>query len=357
MVYFYFSYVDPWGVQPRPLQDLVVFVVVTATIVVATFLSSMRLFRPLQEWRERLLRGADPGEVPAHLRRRALNRPLIAATFSMTGWTLAGIFYLPYQLWVVGFGLEQAWRVFVAIVFVGGPVASALAFLVAEYYSRRDVPLFFPAGRIERSGVLRVPILVRLGATFFVTSVLPPLLMMMVSLSLVRRFGGELPEEMRPLWMQLLHTQAYIVVATGGASFVMALLVARFINRPVQALAPLLQRAEEPHAGEKGRDHDGRRDHHEHHEVLQRARLHAPRVDVAEVEVDHRRPGHVGQGADQVAGGDHTPSDRSYLARSRARGEGVDVTGRAAASPPRLAPGGPAAAPPAWCDTPAAAPS
>src|SRR5438552_3824333 len=236
MVYFYFSYVDPWGVQPRPLQDLVVFVVVTGTIVVATFLSSLRLFRPLQEWRERLHRGADPGEVPAHLRRRALNRPLIAATFSMTGWTLAGIFYLPYQLWVVGFGLEQAWRVFVAIVFVGGPVASALAFLVAEYYSRRDVPLFFPAGRIERSGVLRVPILVRLGATFLVTSVLPPLLMMMVSLSLVRRFGGELPEEIRPLWMQLLRTQAYIVLATGGFSFVMALLVARFINRPVQAL-------------------------------------------------------------------------------------------------------------------------
>src|SRR5205814_1407151 len=139
MVYFYFSYVDPWGVQPRWLQDLVIFVVVTGTIVVATFLSSLRLFRPLQEW-------------------------------------------------------------------------------------------------LERSGVLRVPILVRLGATFFVTSVLPPLLMMMVSLSLVRRFGGELPEEMRPLWMQLLHTQAYIVVATGGASFVMALLVARFINRPVQAL-------------------------------------------------------------------------------------------------------------------------
>src|SRR5439155_1276821 len=219
------------------LQDLVVFVVVTGTIVVATFLSSMRLFRPLQEWRERLLRGADPGEVPTHLRRRALNRPLIAAAFSMTGWTLAGIFYLPYQLWVVGFGLEQAWRVFAGIVFVGGPVASALAFLVAEFYSRRDVPLFFPEGRIERSGVLRVPILVRLGATFFVTSVLPPLLMMMVSVSLVHRFGGELPEEVRPLWIQLRRTQVYIVVATGGTSFVVALLneyyaiVARVVER------------------------------------------------------------------------------------------------------------------------------
>src|SRR5437879_13364957 len=109
MVYFYFSYVDPWGVQPRPLQDLVVFVVVTATIVVATFLSSLRLFRPVQEWRDRLNRGADPGEVPAHLRRRALHRPLIAATFSLTGWMLAGIFDMPYQLGVCGVRLGQAW--------------------------------------------------------------------------------------------------------------------------------------------------------------------------------------------------------------------------------------------------------
>src|SRR5207247_6942691 len=124
MVYFYFSYVDPWGVQPRPLQDLVVFVVVTGTIVVATFLSSLRLFRPLQEWRERLHRGADPGEVPAHLRRRALNRPLIAATFSMTGWTLAGIFHLPHPLWGVGLRLSHAWRLFVAIAFGRGPVPS-----------------------------------------------------------------------------------------------------------------------------------------------------------------------------------------------------------------------------------------
>src|SRR2546422_9774256 len=144
MVYFYFSYVDPGGVQPRPLQDLVIFVVVTGTIVVATFLSSLRLFRPLQEWRERLHQGADPAEVPAHLRRRALNRPLIAATFSMTGWTLAGIFYPPYPLWGVGFGPEPARRVFGAIGVVGGPAAPAAAFPVAEDYPRRAVPLSFP---------------------------------------------------------------------------------------------------------------------------------------------------------------------------------------------------------------------
>src|SRR5207244_9858704 len=91
-------------------------------------------------------------------------------------------------------------------------------------------------GRLEREGVLRVPILMRLGATFFVTAVLPPMLMMMVSFGLVERFGGELPDELRPLWTQLLRTQMYIVGATGVVSIVMATLVARFINRPVQAL-------------------------------------------------------------------------------------------------------------------------
>src|SRR5207245_1862937 len=230
----------------RPLQDLIVFVAVTATIVVATFVFSMRLYRPLQLWRERLGEGADPAIVPIHLRRRVVNRPLLNAIFSMTGWFLAGLFYLPYQGWVLGLGLDQAWRVFSGIVFVGGPVASALAFLVAEYYVRRDIPVFFPEGRLEREGVLRVPILLRLGVTFFITAVLPPMLMMMVSFDLVRRFGGELPDELRPLWTQLLRTHMYIVGATGVASMVMAILVARFINRPVQALRAAMARVAQP---------------------------------------------------------------------------------------------------------------
>ncbi|HJQ84730.1 MAG TPA: adenylate/guanylate cyclase domain-containing protein [Candidatus Binatia bacterium] len=242
LLYFYFNWVDPWGLSRSPVQDLVVFMAVTGTIVVATFLFSTRLFGSMNLWRERLRRGADPAEVPPDVRRRALNRPLINATFSMTGWVLAGLFYFPYQTWVMGLGIENGWRVFSGIVFVGGPVASSLAFLVSEYYSRRDIPLFFPDGRVERRGVLRVPILLRLGATFLLTAVLPPMLMMMVSFGLFYRFGGELPEELLPLWMQLLRTQTYIVGATGIMSLVMAMLVARFINRPVQALRTAMVR-------------------------------------------------------------------------------------------------------------------
>jgi class 3 adenylate cyclase len=153
----------------------------------------------------------------------------------MAAWLSAATFYFPYQLRTTG-SLDIAWRVFAGIVFVGGPVASALSFLVAEFFSRRRIPLFFPDGHIDRTGVVRVPIMLRLSVAFFVTGVLPPLLMTMVSMGLVLRLWGEMPEEIRPMWAGLLRTQIYIVGATGAVSAVMALLVTRFINRPVQAL-------------------------------------------------------------------------------------------------------------------------
>jgi adenylate cyclase len=237
LVYFYFSYVDPLdpGEIAAPVRDLGVFVLVLGTLLAGTIFFGAWRFWPLGVWIDRLRAGEDPAAVPVVIRRRALNAPLTTAVATMVAWMLAGLFYFPYQLWT-GRGLEAAWRLFSGIVLIGGPVASALAFLAAEVTWRRRVPLFFPEGRLERQGVLRVPILMRLGVTFLVTAVLPPLLMMMVSFNLTRRFGGELPEEIRPLWIGLLRTQTYIVGATGVMSVAMAALVARFINRPVQAL-------------------------------------------------------------------------------------------------------------------------
>jgi class 3 adenylate cyclase len=243
-VYFYFTRVDPTvpGPPRQPLQDLVVFTAVTGTIIFVSTFVSLRIFGPLQQWKDRLRAGGDPTLVPAAVRRGVLNAPLAHAVLSMTGWIAAAMFYFPYQLVVGEFTLAQTVRVVAGILLVGGPVASAISFLVGEFYWRRDVPLFFPGGRLEHTGVLRVPILARLAATFLITAVLPPLLMMMVSLSLQARFGGELPEEMRPLWTQLLRTQIYIVSATGVVSVVMATLVARFINRPIQALRASMAR-------------------------------------------------------------------------------------------------------------------
>jgi len=235
-IYFYFFYVDPpRGARGTP-ADLTVFTLVTAAIVVAVMLVGARRFRPLDEWLYRLREGDDAAAVPPDIRRRALNAPLTNAVFAMAGWVLAGAFYLPYQLWIERVGLGEALRIFSGIVFLGGPIAATLSFLVSEVYWRRRIPLFYPQGRLDHAGVLRVPILARLSATFLVTAVLPPVLMLLVTFNLPRRFVGELPATLVPVWVGLVRTQLYIVAATGLVSLVMAALVARFINRPVQAL-------------------------------------------------------------------------------------------------------------------------
>src|SRR5262245_11731059 len=144
-IYFYFFYVDPGprGMRDSP-RDLTVFSIVTGAIIIASMLVGARWFQPVGEWLQRLRAGEDAAAVPREIRRRALNMPLANAVSAMAGWTLAGIFYFPYQLWFERVGLEEAVRIFSGIVFLGGPIAATLSFLVSEVYWRRRIPLFFP---------------------------------------------------------------------------------------------------------------------------------------------------------------------------------------------------------------------
>jgi adenylate cyclase len=237
-VYFYYNYVDPLGGGPPPdaTHAILVFLVVVIPLVALNWYLGATWVQPLRMWRRRIRAGTDPSEVPLAIRRRALNAALANAILSLSAWSIAGVTYLVHLLWLEAVPLMEALRIFVGIVLVGGPTTSALAFLVSEYHWRREIPLFFPDGDLEREGVLRVPILVRLTATFFLTSVMPILVMLTTVLSLRMRLAGELPATMRSVWENLLRSELYVVLATLSASTGMAMLVARFINRPVQAL-------------------------------------------------------------------------------------------------------------------------
>jgi adenylate cyclase len=233
VVYLYFNYVDPLAANPTPrmLRPLLVFLAVTATLMTASWYVGRRLIGPVAGWRRMLRLGTDAANVPDEVRRRALNAPLTNALLSAASWSLAGVFYFPYLLWV-GVPLSETWRTFVGIVLVGGPITSALAFLLSESHWRQEIPVFFPYGHIERAGALRVPIRVRLAGTFLITSVMPLVLMLMADFTLVRRLGPAISGDVQTL----LRTQLFIVAVTGVTSVAMAFLVARFINRPVQAL-------------------------------------------------------------------------------------------------------------------------
>lgn len=235
-VYLYFSYIDPAGGGPVPDRPTVVAVgfVVAATMLALNWYLGARWTHPIQRWRKALLRGTPAGAVPLGVRRRVLNAALANAILSLSAWTIAGIVYFAALRRLLGVPLVESLRVFLAIVLVGGPVTSALAFLVSEYHWRREIPFFFPDGELPREGVLRVPVRIRLALTFLLTAVLPLLLVLLVDLTVATELEGE--PAARWLWQRLLPAQLYIVAIASLASTVMGLLVARFINRPVQAL-------------------------------------------------------------------------------------------------------------------------
>jgi len=233
-VYLFFTYVDPIGGAP-PVDDaatLGVFVLVTAFFILLNWQLSAYWLRPLRRWDRRLRGGADPATVPPEIRRRVLNAALVTGILSLAGWLGAGAVFLVQSVLMTELGVGENARLFLGIVLVGGPVASSIAFLVAEFYWRLQIPRFFPQGRLDTAGVYRVPLRLRLAATFFLTAVVPLVLMLVAVVSVGLRFA--LSEHVA--WRALFRAELYLALATGMASMVMALLVARFIHRPVAAL-------------------------------------------------------------------------------------------------------------------------
>ena len=239
-VYLFYAYIDPVGRGPAAAsrQALTLFVsITTSLLVIAAFLGD-RWTAGVRRWSRRLRAGASPADVPIVVRRRVLNAAMINGLLSLAGWFAAGMFYLVVLRTTYGLDWVETLRIVLTIVLVGGPVSSALAFLVSEYHWRREIPLFFPDGVLERDGVLRVPIRVRLFLTFLLTSILPLMLMTILDLRLGRRMRASQADA----WRDLVRADLFLVAITGVASSIMALLVARFINRPVQALRAAMAR-------------------------------------------------------------------------------------------------------------------
>jgi adenylate cyclase len=66
--------------------------------------------------------------------------------------------------------------------------------------------------------------------------------MMLVDFGMERRYGMRAHSDVAAFWTHLVRAQGFIAVVTGLVSLVMTWLVARFINRPVQALRTAMAR-------------------------------------------------------------------------------------------------------------------
>src|SRR5436189_4573577 len=85
-VYFYYTWVDPLGGgrAPAPTQALVVFLAVVIPLLAVNWYLGAIWVRPLRVWRRRIRTGVDPAEMPAAIKRRALNAALANAVLSLS---------------------------------------------------------------------------------------------------------------------------------------------------------------------------------------------------------------------------------------------------------------------------------
>jgi adenylate cyclase len=242
-VYLYFGFLDPLsGFVP----DLRAFAVVGGTFLVLAYAVSRWFLAPATSWYARLLDGGDAADVPANARVLALNAAVTSGVLTLLAWLAAGVFFaLRQRSLAPDRPFMDTVRLLFGIWFVGGVTTSALAFLVAEFSWRRRIPAFYPHGHLDRAGAVRVPIRVRLGATFLVTALIPLIVLLTLVLGVGDLLSEQLTGEVRALWSRFVRAHLYVVVVNAGAATVMALLVARFINRPIQALRVAMSRVAE----------------------------------------------------------------------------------------------------------------
>lgn len=236
-VFLYFSYVDPLGGPVvTGAVNVALFVVVASSLVVGNAWITRRWIVPLADWHDRLLAGASPETVPLPIRRDVVNAALRMALQSGVMWIAAAVVYAALQRLDPAWSVLESLRVGFGILVAGGLPAAAITFLAAEFQWRRRVPEFFPDGHLEPRGTLRLPIRIRLGATFFLTSIVPLAVLLTIASGVGPRLLPTVSEAAAALWRRYFWAQVYVVLVTAATSTVMAVLAARFVVRPIRAL-------------------------------------------------------------------------------------------------------------------------
>lgn len=236
-VFLFFSYVDPLGGPVVSAGvEVVLFAIIATTLLCANAWRTAQWLAPLASWHDRVRAGTPPSAMPIPVRRGVVNAAMRMAVDSGLMWLAAALFYAALQVFESPWSPLESLRVGIGILVAGGLPTAAITFLLAEFQWRRRIPEFFPDGRLEAHGTFRLPIRFRLMATFFLTSIVPLVVLLTLTLGVGRRLLDVIPDAAAGLWLRYLWAEIYVVLATVGASTVMALLAARFINRPVQAL-------------------------------------------------------------------------------------------------------------------------
>jgi len=244
----YFMFFDPNIKVQHITNDLMVIgIMFVGLVLIAT------LF--LKHWQKDLmqfvrLKSCDQ-TVDLSLHKKAqqkiLNLPYVSSLASLFNWFLAAVIMTLYYSLGPAEGPLPIWfppslRTFVGVI-IAGIVTCAIVFFTIEIHCRRIWPYFFPAGGlIQTRGVFRLKLRIRMLIIFGLASLLPIILMAVLSYNKAKMMLVLEPQE---VISSLLSLTAFLLVVVVATAIFFSRIFATSIISPVNQLEKAMARVED----------------------------------------------------------------------------------------------------------------
>jgi sigma-B regulation protein RsbU (phosphoserine phosphatase) len=191
-------------------------------------------------------------EIEAALQKRAqrkiLDVPYMSALISFFCWFLAAITMTTYSLVSESNGadtlageLVEGLRVFAGCI-IGGIIVAAIVFFITEAKCRQLWPYFFPEGGLVRTpGTFRLKLRIRMFVIFLLASILPLILMAVLSYNKARLMLTMDPTE---VIQSLLYLTAFLLAVTLAVAIILSRMFSTGIIDPVRRMGEAMAKVE-----------------------------------------------------------------------------------------------------------------
>ncbi len=180
--------------------------------------------------------------------RKILDLPFMSALVSFFNWFLAAITMTTYSIIADSGGGEtlaleliEGLRVFVGCI-IGGIVTAAIIFFITEAKCRQIWPDFFSAGGLARTpGVFRLTLRTRMFVIFVLASILPLILMAVLSYNKARLMLTMDPGQ---VIQSLLYLTSFLLIVTLAVAIILSRSFSTGIIDPVRQMEAAMARVE-----------------------------------------------------------------------------------------------------------------
>ena len=252
IVTFYFLFFD----KPVIREDLGTHVTVIGLMCLGLVCLATAVLNYFQKDLSKFIKlKAENRQIDSHLQKKVqryvLDFPFISAVMSLFNWFLAALimgFYFGLNSNASGQGEAGFTFVFFEIartfmgVIIAGIVTCAIVYFTVEMVYRRLWPYFFPDGGIMKAPcTFRLKLTVRMLVVFTLASILPIILMAVLSYNKARMMLVLNPEE---VIQSLLYLTAFLLATALAIAVILSRLFSASIIGPVSRMEVAMQRVE-----------------------------------------------------------------------------------------------------------------